>query len=138
MKHSQKTSAEQKPVRLDRWLWAARFFKTRALAKQAIEGGKIHLNGQRAKPAKVLNLGELLAIRRGFDLYTVEVTALSDKRGPSKIAVTLYQETEDSKVLRAKETELRRVANMSVSTPARRPDKRQRRKIHQFKQAQQD
>jgi ribosome-associated heat shock protein Hsp15 len=131
--HSDPKSSD---VRLDRWLWAARFFKTRALAKQAIDGGKVHLNGQRAKPARSVKLDEILSIRRGYDIFTVMVTGLSDKRGPAKAAIELYNETEESITLREKEAELRRVAQLSVFTPSHRPDKRQRRKIHQFKQSQ--
>ncbi|MFT5450632.1 MAG: ribosome-associated heat shock protein Hsp15 [Enterobacterales bacterium] len=135
---SKNSNSHVKPldIRLDRWLWAARFFKTRALAKQAIDGGKVHINGQRAKPARAVRLDETLSIRRGYDIFTVVVAGLSDKRGPSKVAVELYNETEESVTLRKKEAELRRVAELSVSTPAHRPDKRQRRKIHQFKQSQ--
>jgi len=125
--------AEITSIRLDRWLWAARFFKTRAMAKQAIEGGKVHLNGQRTKPARAIIPGEILAIRRGFDLITVEVAAVAQNRGPAKIAQTLYAETEESKVERAKAAEMRRIQYLSETPPSRRPDKKQRRKIHQFK-----
>ncbi|PCJ49394.1 MAG: RNA-binding protein [Gammaproteobacteria bacterium] len=123
-------------IRLDRWLWASRFFKTRALAKQAIEGGKVHLNGQRTKPSRAIKINETLNIRRGFELYTVVVMGLANKRGPAKVAVTLYTETDESLRLREKEAELRRIAQLAVTRPSAKPDKRQRRKIHQFKQAQ--
>ena len=136
MDKNSKSQSKSSDVRLDRWLWAARFFKTRALAKQAIDGGKVHLNGQRAKPARALKLDEILSIRRGYEIFTVIVAGLSEKRGPAKVAIELYNETEESVTLREKEAELRRVAQLSVSTPAHRPDKRQRRKIHQFKQSQ--
>ena len=136
MKNQQTSQLEQSSVRLDRWLWAARFFKTRALAKQAIEGGKVHLNGQRSKPARSLSISDILSIRRGFEVYEVTVMGLSDKRGPAKVAVTLYQETQESTDLRAKEAEIRRIQQLSVIPPAKKPDKRQRRKIHQFKQSQ--
>jgi len=135
MKKNQFSTADFSTVRLDRWLCAARFFKTRALSKQAIEGGKVHLNGQRGKAGKMLNCGEVLSIRRGNDLYTVEVIGLAEKRGPAKIAQTLYQETEESLALREKTAELRRIQQLSESPPSQRPDKRQRRKIHQFKQS---
>jgi len=123
-------------VRLDRWLCAARFFKTRALAKQAIEGGKVHLNGQRSKPGRMLQGGEMLAIRRGYDRYTVEVIQLAEKRGPAKVAQTLYQETEESISRRQKDAEVRRIQQLSTTVPSQKPDKRQRRKIHRFKQSQ--
>lgn len=124
-------------VRLDRWLWGTRFFKTRALAKQAIEGGKVHLNGQRTKPGRAISCGETLTIRRGHDLYTVEVLGLTEKRGPAKVAQSLYQESEDSRIAREKAAEMRRIQQLSESPPSHRPDKRQRRKIHQFKQSRQ-
>ncbi len=123
-------------VRLDRWLCAARFFKTRALAKQAIDGGKVHLNKQRSKPGRMLHGGEMLEIRRGYDNYTVKVVQLADKRGPAKIAQTLYKETKESILLRQKVAELRRIQQLSVIPSSQKPDKRQRRKIHRFKQIQ--
>ncbi len=123
-------------VRLDRWLCAARFFKTRALAKQAIDGGKIHLNGQRSKSGKMLQGGEMLAIRRGFESYTVTVLLLAEKRGPAKVARTLYEETDESIALREKAAEMRRIQQLSITIPDKKPDKRQRRKIHRFKQSQ--
>lgn len=136
MNNKNDSSSKSPEVRLDRWLWAARFFKTRALAKQAIDGGKVRLNGQRAKPARGVKLDEILSVRRGYDIFTVAVTGLSDKRGPAKVATELYNETEESIKLRKKEAELRRIAQLAVSTPSHRPDKKQRRKIHQFKQSQ--
>lgn len=129
------TKTDCTTVRLDRWLWAARFFKTRALAKQAIDGGKVHLNGQRSKAGKSISCGEILSIRRGADLYSVTVIGLAEKRGPAKIAQALYKETEDSLILRQKAAEMRRIQQLSETPPAHRPDKRQRRMIHQFKQS---
>lgn len=122
-------------VRLDKWLWAARFFKTRALAKQAIEGGKVHLNGQRCKPGKLLICDAMLDISRGYDRYSVVVIALANRRGPAKVAQTLYSETQESILARQKATELRRVQHSAEGLSKGRPDKRQRRKIHQFKQS---
>jgi len=123
-------------VRLDRWLCAARFFKTRSLAKQAVDGGKVHLNNQRSKPGRMLHGGEVLEIKRGHDKYIIKVVQLAEKRGPAKVAQTLYMETEESILLRQKAAEIRRIQQLSVITPARKPDKRQRRKIHRFKQSQ--
>ncbi len=123
-------------VRLDRWLCAARFFKTRALAKQAIEGGKVHLNGQRSKPGRMLCGDEMLQISKGFERQIVKVIGLAEKRGPAKVARTLYEETEESIAERQKASELRRIHQLSVVTPNQKPDKRQRRKIHRFKQSQ--
>lgn len=121
-------------VRLDRWLWAARFFKTRALSKQAIEGGKIQLAGQRSKPSKLLSGGEEVSIRRGHEIQTVNVVLLSEKRGPAKIAQKMYEETNESILLREKASALRRIQHLSEIPPTGKPDKRQRRQIHQFKQ----
>ena len=135
MKHKSDQS-ESIAVRLDRWLWAARFFKTRAMAKQAIEGGKVHLNGQRSKAGRAIHCGEILTIRKNFDRYSVEVIELAEKRGPAKVAQTLYQESQESITLRQKAAQLRQAQQLSILPPSHKPDKRQRRKIHQFKQSQ--
>lgn len=121
-------------VRLDRWLWAARFFKTRALSKQAIEGGKVHLAGQRSKPSKLLSGAEEISIRRGHEIQTVKVVLLGEKRGPAKLAQTMYKESDESILLREKASALRKIQHLSEIPPAGKPDKRQRRQIHQFKQ----
>jgi ribosome-associated heat shock protein Hsp15 len=123
-------------VRLDKWLWAARFFKTRALARDAIDGGKVAVAGQRAKPAKLLAGGETLQIRKGYELFEVEVLTLAEQRGPAKVAQTLYQETEESLAKRTKEAELRKLHAQSTLGPRTKPDKKQRRQIHRFKQKQ--
>jgi len=88
-------------LRLDKWLWAARFFKTRTLAVEAIEGGRVSLNGDRAKPAKEVRLGDTLAIRRPPFEFAIVVKGLSDKRGPAAVAATLYEETVESRARRA-------------------------------------
>jgi len=120
-------------VRLDKWLWAARFFKTRALAKEAIDGGKVHLNGHRVKPHKTVKVGHQLEITRGFDVFIVDVIALSDKRGPAKIAQTLYQETEESLKKREEASLQRKALAGSDPTPQNRPTKKQRRQIKMLK-----
>ncbi|WP_444887474.1 RNA-binding S4 domain-containing protein [Microbulbifer sp. JMSA008] len=117
-------------VRIDKWLWAARFFKTRSIAKQAIEGGKVHADGQRVKASKDLTVGALLSIRQGWDLIEVEVIALSDQRRGADIARTLYRETEDSIARREKERTERQAANAGIQRE--RPNKKQRRQIHRF------
>ncbi|WP_445356517.1 RNA-binding S4 domain-containing protein [Microbulbifer sp. ANSA002] len=117
-------------VRIDKWLWAARFFKTRSIAKQAIEGGKVHADGQRVKASKDLTVGALLSIRQGWDLIEVEVIALSDQRRGADIARTLYRETEDSIAQREKERTERQAANAGIQRE--RPNKKQRRQIHRF------
>jgi ribosome-associated heat shock protein Hsp15 len=114
-------------VRLDKWLWAARFFKTRSAAQQAIEGGKVKLNGERTKPAKDLKPGDRLLIHiRGYE-WDIEVRQLSDQRGPAPIARTLYEESEESREKRALEVEKRRRFNEPASTIQGRPTKRDRR-----------
>ncbi|MBF0447363.1 MAG: RNA-binding protein [Magnetococcales bacterium] len=82
--------------RLDKWLWAARFFKTRTLATEAINGGKVHLNGDRCKPGRALSVGEVLEIRKGPFVYIITIQALSDRRGPYKEAILLYEESQES------------------------------------------
>ncbi len=121
-----------KKVRLDKWLWAARFFKTRGLATEAIKGGKIELNGSRAKPSREIKVDDELQIRQGFDEKTVIVRDLSDRRGPAPVAQQLYEETADSIVQREKMAEQRRIANAHRDTGQGRPTKRERRQIHGF------
>lgn len=120
-------------VRLDKWLWAARFFKTRGLAKKAIEGGKVHYNGARAKTSKTVEVGALIRVPQGWDLLEVEVVALSDQRRGAPEARALYRETEESAVRREREAEARRLTNQAMQHPLKRPDKKQRRDIRRFK-----
>ena len=119
-------------VRVDKWLWAARFFKTRARAKEAIDGGKVDINGTRAKPSKELQIGDELSITQGWDEKVVVVDGLSDRRGSATIAQTLYSETEDSIARREMIAEQRRAAGGQVRS-AGRPSKKDRRQIHQFR-----
>ena len=126
---------ELQRVRLDRWLWAARFFKSRAMAKAAIEGGKVEIDDQRAKPAKEIGVGQMLNIRRGDELFDVEVIALADKRGSASIAATLYAETEDSLQRRAAEVARRKMERAGLRVPEKRPEKRDRRAIAALKKA---
>lgn len=121
-------------VRLDKWLWAARFFKTRALAKAAIEGGKVHIDGQRAKPSKEITTGTTLCIRQGWDEKTVIVDNLSDQRRGATEASTLYHETADSILLREQRAAERKASNHAISFHDKRPTKKQRRQIHRFKE----
>lgn len=127
-------------VRLDRWLWAARFFKTRALATEAIRGGHVQLAGQRVKPAKGVTIGDRLEIRKGELSFVVDVLALSAKRAAAPIAQLLYQETEESIAKREKQQEeqrLQRAMGMQLGTEGR-PDKKQRRLLHRFRQSHDD
>ena len=119
-------------VRVDKWLWAARFFKTRAKSRQAIDGGKVHVNGQRAKPSKELNLQDQLKIRQGFDEKIIIVTALSDQRKGAPEAQLLYDETLESIAKRQMTAEQRRAAGQHVASKSR-PNKRDRRLIHEFR-----
>ncbi|MGM0704247.1 MAG: ribosome-associated heat shock protein Hsp15 [Pseudomonadota bacterium] len=125
-------------VRLDKWLWAARFFKTRQLAKKAIEGGKVHYNGSRAKTSKTVEPGALIRVPQGWDIWEVEVLALSDQRRGAPEARELYRETPESVERRAREAEARRLTNQAMQHPMKRPDKRERRKIKQFQREQGD
>ena len=119
-------------VRLDKWLWAARFFRTRAKAKEAIDGGKVHLNGVRGKPSKEIQLDDELQIRQGYDEKTVVVTGLSEQRRGASEAALLYKETDESIEKREAAVALRKAAgNQGYS--AGRPSKRDRRQIHRFR-----
>ena len=116
-------------VRLDLWLWAARFFKTRSLAKHAIETGKIDVGGQRAKASRAVRVGDALRIVRGEEVFEVEVAGLSDTRGPASVAQSLYSETEASRMRRANERALRAAERAGYRAPETKPDKRARRLI---------
>lgn len=122
MNQSKNTQLERK-IRLDKWLWAARFFKTRQLAVKALKTNKISLNQQNCKPASVVKLGDLLTIKRGFHDMEVEILVLSENRGPASVAQTLYQETESSKILKEKRSQLM-AAQPKISFDASKPDKR--------------
>ncbi|MBN7795475.1 S4 domain-containing protein [Parahaliea mediterranea] len=122
-------------LRLDKWLWAARFFKTRSLAKAAIEGGKVQLAGQRVKVSREIAVGDHLQIRQGWELKEVRVEALSDQRRGAPEAQALYRETEDSVARRESEAAARKAAGGMIERPARRPSKKQRRQIHRFKES---
>jgi ribosome-associated heat shock protein Hsp15 len=122
-------------VRLDKWLWAARFFKTRSLAKQAIESGKVHCDGQRIKAAKDIMLGVTLTIRQELDEKTVLVTGLSDQRRGAPEAALLYQETAESQALREKRAAERKAGLGSFIAGDHKPNKKERRQIHQFQRS---
>lgn len=120
-------------VRLDKWLWAARFFKTRSLATEAIGGGKVHVNGERVKPSRTINIGDELKITKGEITIVVEVLQLTDKRGPAKVAQTFYQETETSMQKREDFIQQRKLMRASMPVSEQRPNKKQRRQIHRFR-----
>ena len=119
-------------VRLDKWLWAARFYKTRALAGAAVSGGKVQLDGQRVKPSHRVSPGESYALWRGHERVEIVVTGLSARRGSASDAAALYAETEASVARRARESEQRRLAALSRPRSTARPDKKQRRQIRRF------
>ena len=125
-------------LRIDKWLWAARFFKTRSLAKAAIEGGKVQLDGQRVKVSKEIAVGDLLQIRQGWDQRDVVVEALSDQRRGAPEAQLLYTETAASVAKRESESAARKAAGGMIDRPAHRPSKKQRRQIHRFKEQPED
>jgi ribosome-associated heat shock protein Hsp15 len=120
-------------VRMDKWLWAARFFKTRALAAKACELGRVQFNGQIAKAAREVRIGDMLRITNGSGEFSIEVLLLSDVRGPAPVAQTLYRETEASKELRQKVAAEHRAMKQFEELPAGRPSKRNRRRIIQFR-----
>lgn len=120
-------------VRLDKWLWASRFFKTRKNAVEAISGGKVHLNGTRTKPSRNIQIGDELDITRENYRYHVEVLALNDKRRPAKEAQLLYQESEESISAREDEQALRKMNSGGVQQPDKKPNKKERRQMDKWR-----
>ncbi len=116
-------------MRIDKWLWAARFFKTRSLATEAVAGGRVHVEGARAKPARDVRVGETVSVTVGETTTVVVVRALADKRGPASQAALLYDETEESRLARERRRELRRMAPPLGADMAGRPSKRDRRRL---------
>jgi ribosome-associated heat shock protein Hsp15 len=119
-------------IRVDKWLWAARFFKTRSLASQAVEGGKIKLNEQRPKPAKTLRVGDNLLIHIGDMEWAVTVLAIADRRGPATEAQQLYRESDESRALRLEKIAERKAGLASGERSGGRPTKKERRQIIRF------
>ena len=122
-------TAPQPGVRIDVWLWAARFYKTRSLAKHAIETGKVEIAGQRAKASRAVHVGEAMTIVRGEERFEIEVRGLSDTRGPAPVAQALYEESMASKERRANERATRAAERAGYQAPETKPDKRARRLI---------
>ncbi|WP_166373019.1 ribosome-associated heat shock protein Hsp15 [Psychromonas sp. SA13A] len=116
-------------VRLDKWLWAARFYKTRSLAREMVQGGKVHYNGQRCKASKNVELGALLSIRQGELLFEVCIEAISEQRRGAPIAQTLYKETEKSIAKREQYQVLRKLSLQNAPHPDRKPNKKERREL---------
>ena len=126
----QKNPDESKSVRLDKWLWAARFYKTRSLARDAVQSG----NGQRSKPGKIVELGATIKVPQGYDFKDVLVVQLKEQRLGAPLAQLMYKETQASETLRASNAEARKLSIFHSPKPDHRPDKKQRRQIIQFKQ----
>ena len=120
-------------LRVDKWLWAARFYKTRSVAKTAIEGGKVYLDGQRVKVSREIAVGERLAIRQGWDEKEIIVKALSDRRGPAPIAQTLYEETTESVKRREREAQARKAAGGATARPTQKPGKHERKALEKLR-----
>lgn len=130
-------SVDDAKIRLDKWLWAARFFKTRALAAAAVNGGKVKLSGERVKSSRAVNQGDSYQIQRGFEHFEIVVLELVAQRVSASLAQQLYRETERSVEQRAVEDEKRKLAAMQRPQSSGRPDKKQRRKIRQFREGNQ-
>lgn len=120
-------------VRIDKWLWAARFFKTRALAARACELGRVLFHGQPAKPAREIHAGDMLRVTNDGGEFQIEVRSLNDLRGPASVAQTMYRETEESRQLRMKAAAERKAMREFEQLPAGRPSKRDRKRIIQFR-----
>lgn len=125
-------------IRLDKWLWAARFYKTRAMAREMIEGGKVHYNGQRGKPSKLVELNAEIKLRQGNDERTIVILAITDQRRSAEQAQMLYQETEASVANREKISQARKMNALTMPHPDRRPDKKERRSLIKFKYGESD
>ncbi|ETT01748.1 ribosome-associated heat shock protein Hsp15 [Providencia sp. PROV188] len=125
------SSAEQ--VRLDKWLWVARFYKTRSIAREMIDGGKVHYNGQRSKPGKIVELGAMIKVRQGNDERIIEVLEISNQRKGAPEAQLLYRETVESLEQREKMAMARKMNALTMPHPDRRPDKKERRTLLKFK-----
>lgn len=129
------TNANNDAPRLDKWLWAARFYKTRSLAQQMVAGGKVHYNGQRVKPSRKVEIGATILLRQGFDEKEITVMGLSERRGNATVAATLYQETTASQEKRQQHQLQRKLASHTIMTEGK-PDKKQRRTLRELKDKQ--
>ncbi len=133
-KNHENDAQDKVSTRLDKWLWAARFYKTRAIAKQMIDGGKVFYNGQRSKSGKAVVLGDRITIRQGFEEKHVVVVALADRRRDATFAQTLYQETSESIETREKNSLARKQGILLSPASDTKPDKKQRRQIRHLKE----
>lgn len=133
-----KTTPDDDAVRLDKWLWAARFYKTRALAREMIDGGKVHYNGQRGKPSKIVEINAVIKLRQGNEERTVTVLAVTSQRRGADEAQRMYQETQASVANREKMAQARKMNALTMPHPDRRPDKKERRDLIKFKFGEQE
>ena len=129
LRQGESGDADSGRIRFDKWLWAARFYKTRSLAAQAIDAGQARLNGERVKPAHAVRVGDAVSLRKEGVIREIAVTALSDRRGPATVAATLYRETEASVAAREEALLLRKAADAVQPRFSGRPTKRERRKL---------
>lgn len=127
----EKKASEISSVRIDKWLWAARFFKSRSIAHEAVTGGKVHLSGQRIKPSRAVRIGDTLQVRQGYDEKTLVITGLSEKRVSATLAAALYQETEESIHKRQADKQQRQLSGKL--TTSKKPNKKERRQIIGFR-----
>ncbi|WP_199609799.1 ribosome-associated heat shock protein Hsp15 [Flocculibacter collagenilyticus] len=127
------TAHDELEVRIDKWLWAARFFKTRSIAREMVQGGKVHYNGQRVKPSKVVDVGATIKITTGFEEKTVVIDVITDKRRNFTFAQTMYTETEESIEQREKRAIARKNNTLYSPRPETKPDKKQRRELLKIK-----
>jgi ribosome-associated heat shock protein Hsp15 len=122
-------------VRIDKWLWAARFFKTRGTATEAVLGGRVHVNGERVKPSKVVRAGDTVEVTVGTVRWTVAVREVADRRGPASVAATLYDETPESRAAREQQALERRLAGPLGADAGARPTKQARRRLDALRRA---
>ena len=120
-------------IRIDKWLWTARFYKTRSLASEAVNGGKVHLNGQRVKAGRKICLQDVLSIQKNSVLYEIKITAINNTRRPAKEASMTYEESEQSRLKREQEQEIKKLASATRPIPRGKPDKREREQLRRFK-----
>ena len=123
-------------VRIDKWLWAARFFKTRGAAATAVLGGRVHVNGERAKPSKLIRTGDTVEVTKGAERWTLRVEQLAERRGPASVAQTLYTETPESRVAREQQALQRRLARTPGDDLGARPTKQARRRLDALRRGQ--
>lgn len=123
-------------IRVDKWLWTSRFFKTRSLASEAVNGGKVHLNGHRVKAGRTVKIGNALSIQKGSDLFEITIVGINLTRRPAKEACLLYEESEQSRSRREQEHEIKKLASATRPVPQRKPGKREREQLRNFKQKQ--